>query len=405
MSWTTKSDIVRQLSKLWDKGAILAALAGGEELFPRRISLKKPNSTEMAERYSEVRAWISRLTGDAKQYRLVWRDIRHRTLGTNAVPAEIWIDSLDACLTLIGKRSEAEQFTLMVAMTGQRYPQLIAWLGKRPLQGLALAADWPLLLDIVSWLEHHPRPGIYLRQVDIPGVHSKFIESHRGVLTELFELVLPPDIIDHTSRGVTGFCRRYGFLSKPERVRFRLLDPALSLLAGAVDQDITVTADSFARLELPVERAYITENEINFLAFPDVARSMVIFGAGYGFGIFAEAAWLHTCTVHYWGDIDTHGFAILDQLRSLLPATHSFLMDRDTLLAHQQHWGEEPQQNRGELSRLTDTEQLIYDDLRFDRLATRLRLEQERIGFQWVEAMIHRGLRAFLPFSDQQGIS
>jgi len=390
MSWTTKSDIVRQLSKLWDKGTILTSLAVGEELFPRRMSMKKPNSAEMSERFGEVRAWISQLDGEAKQYRLVWRDIRHRTLGTNTVPAEVWIDSLDACLTLIGKRGEAEQFAAMVALTGQRFPQLIVWLAKRPLQALALAADWPLLLDIVFWLERHPRPGIYLRQVDIPGVHSKFIESHRGVLTELFDLVLPVFTIDHTSRGVTGFCRRYGFLSKPERVRFRLLDPSLSLLTGAIDQDITVTADTFARLQLPVERVFITENEINFLAFPEVDSSMVVFGAGYGFGIFADAVWLHTCTVHYWGDIDTHGFAILDQLRSLLPATRSFLMDRDTLFAHQQHWGEEPRQNRGELSRLTDTEQLVYDDLRFDRLATRLRLEQERIGYRWVEKMVLR---------------
>lgn len=388
MSWTTPSDIVRQLGKLWNKGIILAALAGGEELFPRRMTLKMPSSTEMAERFSEVRAWISRLDGEATQYRLVWRDIRHRTLGANAVPAEIWVDSLDDCLALIGRRREAKQFTSVVALTGQRYPQLLAWLIKRPLYGLALAADWPRLLDIVSWLEHHPRPGIYLRQVDIPGVHSKFIESHRGVLTELFDLVLPADTIKESGRGVTGFCRRYGFRGKPERVRFRLLDPTLSLLPWAVDQDITVTADTFARLALPVDHVYITENEINFLAFPEVARSMVIFGAGYGFGVFAEASWLHSCTVHYWGDLDTHGFAILDQLRSLLPATLSFLMDRDTLLAHQLHWGEEPQQNRGELSRLTATEQLVYDDLRFDRLAVRLRLEQERIGFQWVEKMV-----------------
>ncbi len=392
MSWTTPSDIVRQLGKLWDKGTILASLAAGEELFPRRLNLKKPTSTEMAERFGEVRAWISRLDGGAKQYRLVWRDIRHRTLGANAIPAEIWVDSMDDCLALIGRRREAKQFALVAALTRQRYPQLLAWLIKRPLHGLALVDDWPRLLDIVSWLEHHPRPGIYLRQVDIPGVHSKFIESHRGVLAELFDLVLPAATIADSGRGITGFCRRYGFRGKPERVRFRLLDPSFLLLPGAIDKDITVTADTFARLALPIERVYITENEINFLAFPEVARSMVIFGAGYGFGIFAEAAWLHTCTVHYWGDIDTHGFAILDQLRGLLPTTHSFLMDRDTLLAHQAHWGEEPQQNRGELSRLTDTEQRIYDDLRYDRLAVRLRLEQERIGFQWVETMVrHQG--------------
>jgi hypothetical protein len=388
VNWTTLSDIVSQLRKLWDQGIILAALAGGEEIFPRRLVLKKPTSAEMSERFAEVRVWIAGLDRDAKHYRVVRREIHHRTLGANAVPAEVWIDSLAACLALIDKRREAERFAEVVELTVRHYPQLLSWLVKRPLQGLALAGDWPRLLDIIAWLRNHPRPGIYLRQVDIAGVHSKFIESHRGVLTELFDLLLPQEHIDVSERRATGFCRRYGFRDKPARVRFRLLDPALSLLTGSVDQDFTVTEATFATLNLPVERVYITENEINFLAFPQVARSMVIFGAGYGFGIFAEAAWLHTGNMHYWGDIDTHGFAILDQLRALFPAAHSFLMDRETLLAHRLHWGQEPQPNKGELSRLTPVEQLLYDDLRCDRLAVRLRLEQERIGFAWVERMV-----------------
>ena len=49
---------------------------------------------------------------------------------------------------------------------------------------------------------------------------------------------------------------------------------------------------------------FITENEINFLAFPAVADSLIIFGAGYGFETLVEAAWLARCRIHYWGDID-----------------------------------------------------------------------------------------------------
>ena len=37
----------------------------------------------------------------------------------------------------------------------------------------------------------NPRPNIYLRQVDLPGLHTKFIEAHRGVLAELLDLALP----------------------------------------------------------------------------------------------------------------------------------------------------------------------------------------------------------------------
>ena len=63
-------------------------------------------------------------------------------------------------------------------------------------------------------------------------------------------------------------------------------------------------------------------------------------------------------------------------------------MDRATLLAHRDQWTIESSHAKGELSRLSADERALYDDLRFDRLAPALRLEQERIGFAWVEAAI-----------------
>ena len=75
------------------------------------------------------------------------------------------------------------------------------------------------------------------------------------------------------------------------------------------------SADTKTAAALPARRVFITENETNFLAFPPAADAMVVFGAGYGWEALARASWLHRCQLHYWGDIDTHGFAILDQLR------------------------------------------------------------------------------------------
>ena len=62
----------------------------------------------------------------------------------------------------------------------------------------------------------------------------------------------------------------------------------------------------------------------------------------------------------------------------------SLLKDRETLLAHRLHWGEEPEPVRHDLPRLTAREAQIYDDLRFDALQPKLRLEQERVGYGWV---------------------
>ena len=128
----------------------------------------------------------------------------------------------------------AGEFRRLVDRTRARRPVLLGWVAKRPLRALELAGDWPRLLDVVGWLEDHPRPGVYLRQMDVPGVHSKFVEAHRGVLGELLDLALPPESIDAGApAGVAGFSRRYGFREKPERIRFRVLDPAHVPAAGS----------------------------------------------------------------------------------------------------------------------------------------------------------------------------
>ena len=390
MTWTTPTDLQAQVHKLWDRGLLLASVAGGESVFPRRLALKGPDSRALGERFSEVRDWIAGLVANEGLYRIEWRSVNHRVLGANRIPSAIWIDTLEQALGLIGKHRAAERFAGMVERTRETRAELIPWLAKRPLRALALAEEWPQLLAIVDWLSKHPRPEVYLRQVDLPGVHTKLIEGHRAVLAELFDLVLPGEAIDATHTGAFGFCRRYGFLDKPARVRFRMLDPTVRLLPMASDQDITLTQAAFSSLAPPVTTVFITENEINFLAFPNVRDSMVIFGAGYGFANLIAAHWLQEKNILYWGDIDTHGFAILNQLRGFFPHTVSFLMDRETLLAHRQFWGSEPQPQTGDLLRLTTEEQALYDQLRQHTWGVSVRLEQEKIGFRLLAATLQR---------------
>ena len=390
MKWTTPTGLQAQVHKLWDRGLLLASVAGGESVFPRRLALKGPDSRALGERFSEVRDWIAGLVANEGLYRIEWRSVNHRVLGANRIPSAIWIDTLEQALGLIGKHRAAERFAGMVERTRETRAELIPWLAKRPLRALALAEEWPQLLAIVDWLSKHPRPEVYLRQVDLPGVHTKLIEGHRGVLAEFFDLVLPEEAIDATHTGAFGFCRRYGFLDKPARVRFRMLDPTVRLLPMASDQDITLTQAAFSSLAPPVTTVFITENEINFLAFPNVRDSMVIFGAGYGFANLATVHWLQEKNILYWGDIDTHGFAILNQLRGFFPHTVSFLMDRETLLAHRQFWGSEPQSQTGDLPRLTAEEQTLYDQLRQHTLGVSVRLEQEKIGFRYLAAALQK---------------
>ncbi len=395
MNWTQSKDLRTQVQKLWDKGELLNPLLGGAPFTPRRLRLTGPSSSELSEHFDEARVWATELRA-MPHVRLVLREFRHRVLGNNALPDEVWLDSLEAAHAWLGKQKDARRFAELVQITRQSMPLVLPWLAKRPLIALALFEAWPRLLSVVAWLQAHPRPGIYLRQVDLAGVDSKFIEAHRSVLAELFDLALPAAAVFASATGLGGFCSRYGFKDKPLRIRFRMLDASLLVgwgncgpaLDAAADPDITLTQATFERLNLPLQRVFITENEINFLAFPQTPGSLVIFGAGYGFEALAGAAWLRQCEMYYWGDIDTHGFAILDQLRAQFPHARSLLMDRATLLAHAQQWGHEGQPLLRDLPRLTPDEAAVFNDLRDNRLRVGVRLEQERIGFGWVQAAL-----------------
>jgi hypothetical protein len=386
MNWTTPADLRAQVQRLWDRGELLrAAVVPDAVSWPLRLRFRTPSASDLSERFEAVRGWV-RAVADTPPVRIEWQEWNHRVQGTQRLPAAAWIDTLQDALAFIGKARQAQRFVAVWQQTAAVQPALLEWLSRRPLQALDLADLWQRLLAVVAWLQAHPRPGVYLRQVDVPGVDSKFIEAHRGVLAELLDLALPPEAIDREASGVGQFTRRFGFLDKPARIRFRLLDPALPSLPGCSGlPDITLDAASFAALALPVRRVFITENETNFLAFPTAADAIVVFGGGYcGCDALAPASWLHRCRLHYWGDIDTHGFVILDQLRAHFPSVSSFLMDRETLLAHRLHWGEETDPARHDLARLTPEEAAVYDDLRFDRHQPRLRLEQERVGFGWL---------------------
>lgn len=364
----------------------MADVARGGGSFPRRLTLKRPTSAEIRDSFEAVREWCASLRS-AKHLRLVMRETRHRVLGTNTLPDEAWVDSVDAAAALIGKRHDVAAFRDLVQTVSRRQPVLVDWLVRKPLRALELRSEWRRLLDIVEWLQGHPRPGVYVRQMDVAGVDTKFVESHRGTLIELLDLALPPEAIDTSHTGATGFARRYGFKPKPERIRFRILDRDCALLPwrdGDDGQELTLRVTDFAALDLPMRRVIITENEINYLALPPLAGTITIFGSGYGFDTLGQATWLSRCRLYYWGDIDTHGFAILDQLRGHFANVDSLLMDLPTFLRFKSLWVGERNPTLRDLSRLSMEERELYDDLRNDKYGPSLRLEQERIGFTWV---------------------
>ncbi len=381
--WTKFSDVKKRLLGEWQKGLYLRAYLQHEELFPRRISLKHPSGRELNQHFAEVKTWIDGLKNDLQKLeqpglQLEYREVENRVVGRNMLPVALVVESRSDLLRLVKVET---QFALFQKICEQVLPKFAGWhpwFLANPFLVIENADNWLRFMAVTDWLKARPRPDIYLRQLDLAGIDTKFIESNRKVLGELFDLALPDSAIDREFKGAGGFEQRYGFRVKPVTVRFRILDSELAIQGIS---DLQIRIDEFVRLRLPLRTVFITENEINGLAFPPVPGAIVIFGLGYGLDRLAAVDWLKTVAINYWGDIDTHGFAMLDQLRSYFPQARSMLMNRTTLLANQQFWGTEPKPLSRDLPRLTPDEQSLYQDLIANSLAKSLRLEQERISY------------------------
>ncbi len=232
-------------------------------------------------------------------------------------------------------------------------------------------------------------PAIDIRHVDVPGVDSKFVERHAKLLRQLLPEVLPADRVD---TGATRFSERFGFRLRPTYVRLRLLEPVEQFPTALTE--IEIRTDELATIDLPVRTVFVVENRATFLAFPTVQQSIVIFGEGFGVTTLERVPWLADREVVYWGDIDTHGFAIAHRLRERLPSARTILMDAATLHSHLNHLVSEDQPTSAPLPLLTPGEQTVYRDLVEDRFGPSVRLEQESIRFSAVRAALTEWTRA-----------
>jgi len=254
------------------------------------------------------------------------------------------------------------------------------------LKFLKIDSQQDMLIAVLSWFEAHPQSRRYLRQLDMPGVHTKFIENNKGIIDACLQHILPQQQFDAgiTSLGKNGFERKYGLSYDPPMIRFRILDTR-HYIRGL--SDLNVPLGDFSRLHVKLQHIFITENKVNGLAFPELDHAMVIFGLGYGVELLAEVPWLVDKHIWYWGDIDTHGFNILSQVRKHWPQTQSLLMDKDTLLACRSLWIEETKpMSRFETSNLQAFENEVLEGLWQQRWqANPLRLEQEVIPFHFLK--------------------
>lgn len=376
-AWSTPEDIRAKVHRRWQDGSLLVAHALGEPFPVIEVPLRGPKVSDLGDRLEETRQWIARLEAGQRggaRYELTWTVIGGRHFGRNRIPARAVVNRYDQAWSLLDVSADVSSFDEIWAVC-RAVPTARDWVLAHPHKVLALGTDWPAVLAAYQWLDENRGSARYLREISAPGVDTKFAERHRGVLAALLGV----------SARAGGFADDLGLRRKPELLRLRV-SPELGFPSAL--SELALRKEELARLDVGAERAVIVENEITYLSVPVPHGGVVIWGQGYAVDRVDHLPWLRDAQLTYWGDLDTHGFVILDRLRSRLPRTRSVLMDRETLLAHGERWTVEPQSVSVALRHLTDDEQDLYRDLVEDRLGDRVRLEQELIDWQWARKVL-----------------
>ncbi|MDX8379551.1 MAG: DUF2220 family protein [Gallionella sp.] len=370
-------DIRKKAQRYWNSYAYHRLLLSGTPWQSLEIPFGKPNGRELLNDFGQISKSLQLLQAAAKAtqgygYQIELEAISHRQLGEQHLPRRIYFETEQDFLCFIGKSRVANQFKQLAAFSIARHPALSPVLHHKPRLLLDHLEYWEKLLNVVDWFITHPLPDIFIRQIDLPDIDSKFIEQHKTLLTLLLDTLLPPSDMKADAKS---FEPRYGLRYDQHLIRFRLLDTSIAGLT-----DLTLPLADFCRLELAVNCVFITENKVNGLAFPAVPNSMVIFSMGNSVVNLAQADWLKNKRIIYWGDLDTHGFAILSRFREHFPLTESMLMDSQTLSSNRNLCVTEASPVKDMPAFLNEVERTAFKSLlSHDGMA--LRLEQERIPF------------------------
>ncbi|RCW69218.1 Wadjet anti-phage system protein JetD domain-containing protein [Pseudorhodoferax soli] len=354
----------------------------GEGTWPLLVGLGPPTERDIAEDSAAVREWATAWQGWTGPGDVVFENRQFPRMGRQRLPVSLSMPDAAAVARCIGQLQRWEtathRFWRVRARWSAMEPRTLA--ARFDVLADYSAADFERLVSLLEWFEANPASGLYLRQLPVEGLDTKWLEKRTGLVAGLLRS------LREVSDDEGDFYRMFGLRKPAHRVRVRVLCPAMRRVAGGLG-DIEAPAGELAALPIEPLAVLIVENLETGLALPDLAGTVAVMRLGNAVGVVRALPWvIGAKAVMYWGDMDTHGFAILDRARRAVPHLQSVLMDEKTLLSHRHLWVQESAQCADlPMDALTTEERAVYQALRADAWGPRVRLEQERLG--WAEAM------------------
>ncbi|WP_375163923.1 DUF3322 domain-containing protein [Herbaspirillum huttiense] len=361
--------------------------------WPLSLSLERPSEQEALQRPAEVSAWSqawARWIPPSAEVIVLTETVKWSRLGIQTLPSRICFASPAAVAESIGELAPWSRASSRRAALVAQWPSIAdSGIGTH----FELLATWSdddflRLVSLLEWFDTHPRSGLYLRQIPVSGIDSKWIDlQRRGIVSDLLRRIrrqipvpegekLPSDL---------DFYDRCGLLRPPLPFRVLLLSPELRRAVGNL-RDIQAPLDQVRALELVPRRALVVENLETAYCLPDFPQTVAFVGLGNAVSLASTMPWMEDVPVIYWGDIDTHGFTILSRARKVFGDVTSTLMDEITLKTFMNRSIPEPTQSlNADVSHLSAGEATVYRGLLDGTWGQSLRLEQERIDWAYCE--------------------
>jgi len=374
-------EIIKKLKSIYNRADHLKAYLSDEE-FNISIKFKRLSEKEIEENFRQISNWIEELK--KSHLNITFQNISYRSLGEQSIPQILDINQ-DVFLQLLSKQKVFKEHLKLIEKILYKFPKLKTLLILKPKILMEYNEVWKQLLIVCNYFISNPRPNLYIRELDIKGIDSKFIEKYKKILDLMLSTILDKPIV---KLAQNGFEKKYNLKYDLPTIRFRILDEALYICGLS---DISLPLNEFMKLDIKADKIFITENKINGLTFPKIKNSIVIFGLGYGVDSLKNIEWIKSKNkIYYWGDIDTHGFAILSQIRSYFPNIKSILMDIKTLNRYKYLSVLETKGREflGQLEYLTDKEEILFEELKKGVYGNKFRLEQERIDIESLKKIL-----------------
>ena len=351
----------------------------GAGSWPLSFALGAPDEKEALADFEVTARWARDWMQLADSVHVVTVQRFWRT-GSQLIPTHIRFDSAAALAAFVGRAKDWNRAIERLRQLAGDWPAVQPLDRKTFSRLVSLSAlEWQQTREFLLWVERHPTSGLLPRQLPIPGVDSKWFETHRTLCTAL----------RRATAGDEG--EGFGLRTLEKLLTLRVLDPQLRAGLGGLS-DFSAEPGVLAALRWHPRVVIVCENLQCAYSFGDIEGAVVIAKQGYAVDVLSRLPWLASARILYWGDLDTHGFAILNRFRSYFPRAESILMDETVLLGNRALWASEPDQNLQSLSLLTEPEHAVLDTLRSSAYGPSVRLEQERIPWEAVEGTFERVL-------------